>query len=147
LNDEKEIPASEIVEVDIGEFCPPPRGKSEEKDFDLLAHIEKMEEAGEDEDAAASYDEEDGEGKSEEDVVILGKTAPNIQKYWIKLMPGQDAFSNIVIKTFQDGLDDIRCFERWSKHSALEDYANALEEWDDQVGDNWEEPEQTTLDP
>ena len=129
---------------EIGDFVPPPRGKSEVQDFDLLAHIEKVKEKEEGEEEV-EYDGEDD--KSEEAVEIYSKTAPNIQKFWIKLLPGQDAFSSVVIKTFQDGLGDIRCFERWSKHSDLEDYANALEEWDQAVGDNWEEPEQTTLDP
>ena len=41
----------------------------------------------------------------------------------------------------------IRCFERWSKHQDLENYANALEDWDDLVGDDWNEPDSPYLDP
>ena len=43
LNDTKELPAHEIVEVKINDFVLPPRGTSVEEDFDLLAHIEKEE--------------------------------------------------------------------------------------------------------
>lgn len=38
-------------------------------------------------------------------------------------------------------------FERWSKHNELTPYADALEEWDDIVGDVWEEPDQIQLNP
>lgn len=41
----------------------------------------------------------------------------------------------------------IQVFTRWSRHGDMHDYANALEEWDDIVGDSWEEPEQLELDP
>lgn len=48
---------------------------------------------------------------------------------------------------FQFGLEKIQCFTRWSKHGDLKDYADILEEWDDIVGDKWEEPETLTLSP
>ncbi len=38
-------------------------------------------------------------------------------------------------------------FERWSKHDDLTPYANALEEWDDMVGDDWEAPDKNFLNP
>ena len=38
-------------------------------------------------------------------------------------------------------------FERWSKHDELTPYANALEEWDDMVGDDWEAPDKNYLNP
>ena len=75
------------------------------------------------------------------------KVTPNIQNEWIQLQPDAKQFTDIIAKTFSEGLTAIKCFERWSKHSDLEDYANALEDWDDLVGENWEEPEQTCLDP
>ena len=48
---------------------------------------------------------------------------------------------------FQFGLEKIQCFTRWSKHGDLKNYADALEEWDDIVGEKWEEPETLTLNP
>jgi hypothetical protein len=38
-------------------------------------------------------------------------------------------------------------FERWGKHNELTPYADALEEWDDIVGDVWEEPDSLLLNP
>jgi len=38
-------------------------------------------------------------------------------------------------------------FKRWSKHIDMLPYADALEEWDDMVGDNWEKPANEFLDP
>lgn len=39
------IPASEIIKIEIEDFKPPPHGKSESKDFDLLSHLELEPEA------------------------------------------------------------------------------------------------------
>lgn len=48
----------------------------------------------------------------------------------------------MLVMCFSKGLEHIQVFERWSKHSELTPYADALEEWDDIVGDVWEEPDQ-----
>lgn len=55
----------------------------------------------------------------------------------------------MIVKTFQDGLQAIKCFERWSKHSDLLKYSEALETWDDKVGDDWGDQnlETTALEP
>ena len=44
-------------------------------------------------------------------------------------------------------MECIRVFERWGKHQDLNPYANALEEWDERVGDQWDEPPNLMLDP
>ena len=87
LDDKKEIPEDEIIEVQIGEFAPPPRGKSEDKDFDLLAHIEILPEKGEGEEDAEELSE-DPDAESAEAPIINQLTVPKIQQYWIKLLPG-----------------------------------------------------------
>ncbi len=38
-------------------------------------------------------------------------------------------------------------FERWSRHDQLTPYASVLEEWDDMVADDWEEPDMSYIDP
>ena len=55
----------------------------------------------------------------------------------------------MILKTFSEGLQAIKCFERWSKHADLVDYSNALETWDDKVGEDISEQslESTSLDP
>ena len=60
LDDTRELPPNEIIEIKIDDFVPPPRGKSVDEDFDLLAHIEK-EEPKDDDDAGGVDDEEYGE--------------------------------------------------------------------------------------
>ena len=59
LDDTKELPPNEIIEVDIDDFMPPPRGKSKEEDFDLLSHIEILPEKEEGEEVVDEYDAED----------------------------------------------------------------------------------------
>lgn len=37
--------------------------------------------------------------------------------------------------------------ERWSKNKSLLDYVKALEEWDEIIGETWNEPENMYLNP
>jgi hypothetical protein len=46
------------------------------------------------------------------------------------------------------GLEEIsRHFVRWSKHEEMKKYAEALEEWDDIVGETWDSPDSVYLSP
>lgn len=63
------------------------------------------------------------------------------------MVPDQEDYIEELIRCFGSGLDQIQVFERWGKHNDLTPYADALEEWDDIVGDVWEEPESLVLDP
>lgn len=143
LNDEEEIPASEIHSVQINEFVEPPKGESVIEDFDLLAHL-RLEEAKEegDSDEAAGEEEE-----AEVADPIFRKVVPNIEKFWIKMEPDEHDYIEVIMRTFGQGLEQIKSFERWSKHNDLTPYADALEEWDEKVGDNWDEPDSLKLDP
>jgi len=147
LDDQQVLPDDEIMNEAIEDFLPPPRGKSEAKDFDLLAHLEVKEiiEAGEDgeESVEAGEDEDD-------DLFVqkFRKVTPKIQDFWIKLVPNEDAFISIILKTFNEGLQAIKCFERWSQHTDLMVYSEALETWDDKVGDDVDQNlESTSLNP
>ena len=64
---------------------------------------------------------------------------------YITLDPSPQDYIEMINKTFADGLDKIQCFKRWSKHSDLAPYAQALMEWDDMIGGPWEEPESKNL--
>ena len=139
------LPPGEIKEVPLDDFLPPPRGKSEPQDFDLLSHLEVKEIVeGEDEDEG-----EDGDEEGDQFVQKYRKTVPNIQEFWIKLVPSDDQFISVILKTFSEGLQQIKCFERWSKHADLLLYSEALETWDDKVGEDFGESslESTSLDP
>jgi hypothetical protein len=48
LTDKKDIPASEIVSVECDDFRLPPGGTSQDKDFDLMCHLELDAEVDED---------------------------------------------------------------------------------------------------
>ena len=63
------------------------------------------------------------------------------------MKPSANDYIQSVINCFSDGLECIKNFKRWSKHADLQPYADSLEEWDDIVGDKWEEPETLTLSP
>ena len=63
------------------------------------------------------------------------------------MTPSSNDYIKSVVFCFQEGLDSIQNFKRWSKHADLQPYADALEEWDDIVGDVWEEHDEENLNP
>ena len=144
LDDSDDLPEKEIVPVEIEDFMPHPRGTSQTEDFDLLAHL-TIEEP---KDADADEDEDDGEEDEEAEAKkIFRLTAPKIQERWIKLVPDQNQFAQIIQKTFVDGLQAIKCFEKWAKHKELVQYLNALEAWDEKPGEDWDVTDTQNLDP
>jgi len=68
-----------------------------------LAHLEVREDVEEDDEASVGGGDED---EAEDDAFVqkYRKVTPNIQDYWIKLMPDQDEFINVLLKTFSEGL-------------------------------------------
>lgn len=139
LNDSKPIPGDEIKKIVCDEFVLPPRGHSKDSDFDLLCHLElepeKEEKKGDDDDA------EGGAAAAEASQIIEPKyksIVPNITGHWLQMTPSSSDYIKSVVGCFIEGLECIQNFKRWSKHEDLKPYANALEEWDDIVGDVWE---------
>jgi len=63
------------------------------------------------------------------------------------MKPSSNDYIQSVINCFSEGLECIKNFKRWSKHADLQPYADALEEWDDMVGDDWEAPDKNFLNP
>jgi dynein heavy chain len=45
------------------------------------------------------------------------------------------------------GLNCMQTLERCSKHDDMTQFVSVLEDWDDLVCENWEEPESDFLDP
>lgn len=87
LDDSKQIPIEEIGQEVIDDFVLPPRGKSTEDQFDLLAHLELEPEKTEEEEAEGEEEEGDVEV-----VNLYKKTLPNVHNFWIKLEPDQSEF-------------------------------------------------------
>lgn len=82
LDDRNPIPEDHIEKVVIEDFVLPPRGTSEEHEFDLLAHIELEDETGD--------KESEDYGQDEEALQLRHQiTCPRIQDFWIKLLPGK----------------------------------------------------------
>ena len=136
------IPGHEIVKVEIEDFKPPPHGTSEAKDFDLLSHLELEPEVDPN---AKEGDESD----NQVDQVFEKKfkeTCPNIHKLWLTLSPSRTDFKVQFEKIFHDCRQWIKAFERFSKHPSMKIYADALEEWDERIGENWETPDDLFLD-
>jgi dynein heavy chain len=144
LCDKNKIPTDAEQEILIDDFKVHPHGNSTVKDFDPLAHIEVEPEAEIKEPGNESEEEEEMMAEDEPKYKIV---VPDIQKYWLQLTPGLDDFYQLITNCFNEGLDCIQVFERWSKHDDLTPYANALEEWDDMVGDNWDAPDSNYLNP
>ena len=144
LGDENEIPAHEIKEVVIEPFH---QKTSKALDFDLLAHLELEPEVveGEGEESEPPLEEEE----EKEAPPIFKKTVPNIEKYWLRMEPSKEEYCESLKNTFNMGLEHIKNFERWSKHYELKPYADALEDWDEKVGDsNWDDQADSVfLDP
>ena len=111
-----------------------------------MSHLELEEEKAE----GAEEDSEEEVAEDEENAVadpIYKKVVPNIQKYWLTMEPSAQDYITMLLKVFSTGLEEIKQFERWSKHNDLTPYAEVLEEWDDIVGDPYEEPDSLKLDP
>lgn len=70
-----------------------------------------------------------------------------IHHLWLNLNPDKNDFNNLIDNFFTEGVECIQVIERWSKHKEFLPYANALEEWDEIIGDKWIMPEQIHLNP
>lgn len=70
--------------------------------------------------------------------VLKAPYVPRIQECWLRLQPNCEAFQRQINECFVEGLESLNNFERWSRHEELLPYANALEEWDDKVAEQWE---------
>jgi len=111
LRDDTPIPEREIQQVRIESFN---QKESKIEDFDLLAHLEI-----EPEKDPNAEEEEEEEEQDKVVVPIYKKVVPNIEKFWLKMDPDQNEYIDVLLKTFSQGLENIKTFERWSKHNEL----------------------------
>ena len=138
LNEEKFRP-SDLVEVKVKAFRPPPIGHSTSKDFDIIVHIELEEEQEDDNEDNNILEESDEESKYHVRYIW-----PNIHKLWIKLNPSKLSFIELLDGSINQGYNSLKSVERWSRHGEL--YAKVLESWDDKVWDEWGPPDENHLD-
>lgn len=129
------IGETEKTLVDVYEFVPPPHGNSQHDDFYPPLHLSLID--NNDDLPIAIPDEPIGKKPFVKKILEL----------WLKVTPQLDDLVENLINVVADGIDSILVIERWSRHPEIQDFATALEEWDDKVADVWEVAQELALDP
>lgn len=66
----------------------------------------------------------------------------DIHLVWLEVEPSRKQFTILLRECFDEGLECLKNYERWSRHEELKIYVNVLESWDDKVcEDEWESPD------
>lgn len=79
--------------------------------------------------------------------MVYKREVKNLYETHLELFPSKREFLNKIQEAFCDGLDQIQVIERWSKHPEFLPYVEALEEWDEIIGDKWTKPDSINLNP
>lgn len=146
---------------DLPEFIPAPFGNSKTEDYQLLYHVhlqeERVKEVKEEKDIKKRGKKDEEVEEDEDDLDVAGGydetkmykriVIPGICKLWIQLKPNLDLFYSDIVRCIGEGLNAIQAFERWSRHDDMTQYVSVLEEWDDIVGEDWENPDSNYLNP
>ena len=136
---ERHVPESMVHYHEVQKFQPPPIGNSTHEDFHPLCHLEIDKDAWiSDEELMARALKQQDAGTEQVEAPLMAPVVPKIQECWLQLHPTCENFQRQINECFVEGLESLNCFERWSRHEELLPYANALEEWDDKVADQWE---------
>lgn len=75
------------------------------------------------------------------------RVVPEICKKWLQLKPSCEEILSEISHCIHEGLNSLRHFKRWSKHSDMQKFVNVLEEWDDVVSETWEVSQDEYLNP
>jgi dynein heavy chain len=137
-----QIRESDLSEIKIKKFIPPPVGLSTSKDFDPIVHLELEEDRDyEAEEEIDILDESDEESKYKTKLVCH-----NIHKLLVKMNPSKTSFIELLDESINQGYLSLKSIERWSRHGELLKYVKVLESWDDKVCDEWDPPDENYLD-
>ncbi len=126
-------------------FDPPPVGQSKDEDFDPVVHLELADEKEELEDLDEKANEDLLLEEDENAGKVLRKRVVSINKLWLNVTPQKSDFVSLLNECFQEGLECLKHFERWSRHEDLLPYVKVLESWDDKVCDEWDPPDDNNL--
>lgn len=69
----------------------------------------------------------------------------SLNRIWLNVVPQKSDFVSLLNECFQEGLECLKHFERWSRHEDLLPYVKVLESWDDKVCDEWDPPDDNNL--
>jgi hypothetical protein len=125
---EEPIHPSDLVEVKIKKFIPPPMGNSTSEDFDPIVHIELEDPNAEEEFEVDILEDSDEDSKYLKRFICL-----NLHEIWIKLNPSKNSFIDLLEESINQGYSSLRLIERWSRNEELLKYVKVLESWDDKV--------------
>ncbi|CAK95203.1 unnamed protein product (macronuclear) [Paramecium tetraurelia] len=78
---------------------------------------------------------------------VCKREVQNLYETQLEVHPSKRDFLSRIQEAFCDGLDQIQVIERWSKHPDFLQYVQALEEWDEIIGDKWTQPDSINLNP
>ena len=131
------IPPSEMTSVNVFDYLPSPQGTSTLDDFYPPLHLALQPES--ENDGLFMLDPEEPIGKKP---IVTG-----ILNLWLNVNPQLDDLVDNIIDVISDGITSMLVMERWSRHAEIQDFATALEDWDDKVADIWEVAVDLNLDP
>ena len=137
---EEPIHPSDLVEVKVKKFVPPPMGNSTSRDFDPIVHIE-IEDPEKEEEEIDILEESDEESK-----YLKRYICPTLHEIWVKLQPSKTSFIDVLEESINQGYSSLRLIERWSRNEELLKYVKVLESWDDKVCESWDQPDDNFLD-
>lgn len=90
--------------VECDDFRLPPGGTSKEEEFDMLCHLE-LEPEKEEKKGGAEDEEEEVDEENMVDVPKYKSTVPKIQEFWLRTVPDQDDYIDVLVRCFASGLD------------------------------------------
>lgn len=140
--DECEIEESQFTLIWVDKFEPPPVGNSKNEDFDPVVHLELTE------DQDDNFEQQQEMNMEEEDPNlnrVQRRKVPSLNRVWLNVAPQKSDFISLLNECFQEGLECLKHFERWSRHEDLLPYVKVLESWDDKVCDEWDPPDDNNL--
>ena len=140
--DEVDVPIDHFVHDRIEKYVPDHSGVSTTGvEFDPTVHLEIY-----DADANEQEETEENAGDGElDDGKVDRVRVVNMYAIWLNVHPHQNDFASLLNECFQEGLECLKHFERWSRHEDLIPYVKVLESWDDKVCDEWDPPDDNNL--
>lgn len=65
----------------------------------------------------------------------------------LKTSPSKGDIIKQIVQFFTDALDSIQVVDKWVKNDQFKVYTQALQQWDQIIGDNWDKADQKYLNP
>lgn len=148
FNNTELIPEDQVDWIEINRYEPAAKVENlKPYEFDIIAHVYIIEEVDVNDPKLDELDIKRMKDEKEALRRFEQRIPRNIHEKRVAINPNLESIFSTILRCFQEGMNSLQAFERWSKHDELTDYASVLEEWDDMVGDDWEIPESNFLNP